>query len=310
MDHEELDGRSRISLPAAIVALIVLYSVTLVAGWPQSATQQIVAGNREHGGAHQAIEGGAATDRAEAKGEQPGSAPLTPHNAPIPPAASPPYWMVAPFAVLLLGIAVLPLIPATAHWWESNLHRFYVSVGLSLVVLAYYVVVHKAPIEGHWPAHHVVAPTDGSVQVEFVKTVLANAILQEFIPFIVLLFSLYTISGGIRITGDLQAHPMTNASFLAVGALLASFIGTTGAAMLLIRPVLETNRERKHVAHTIVMFIFIVCNCGGCLLPLGDPPLFGRAVLVDACAVERVAVRQWRVDHYLFIARHALVLPT
>jgi Na+/H+ antiporter NhaD/arsenite permease-like protein len=182
--------------------------------------------------------------------------------------------MVAPFAVLLLGIAVLPLIPATAHWWESNLHRFYVSVGLSLVVLAYYVVVHKAPIEGHWPAHHVVAPTDGSVQVEFVKTVLANAILQEFIPFIVLLFSLYTISGGIRITGDLQAHPMTNASFLAVGALLASFIGTTGAAMLLIRPVLETNRERKHVAHTIVMFIFIVCNCGGCLLPLGDPPLF------------------------------------
>jgi Na+/H+ antiporter NhaD/arsenite permease-like protein len=103
---------------------------------------------------------------------------------------------------------------------------------------------------------------------------LANAILQEYIPFIVLLFSLYTICGGIRITGDLVAHPMTNAMFMAVGGLLASFIGTTGAAMLLIRPVLSTNKERKHVAHTIVFFIFIVCNCGGCLLPIGDPPLF------------------------------------
>ena len=106
------------------------------------------------------------------------------------------------------------------------------------------------------------------------RTILENAILQEYVPFIVLLFSLYTISGGIRIEGDLQADPLTNAAFMAVGAVLASFIGTTGAAMLLIRPLLETNRERKHVAHTVVFFIFIVCNCGGCLLPLGDPPLF------------------------------------
>ena len=67
---------------------------------------------------------------------------------------------------------------------------------------------------------------------------------------------------------------MTNTTFIAVGGVLASFIGTTGAAMLLIRPLLETNRERKHVAHTVVFFIFIVCNCGGCLLPIGDPPLF------------------------------------
>jgi Na+/H+ antiporter NhaD/arsenite permease-like protein len=112
------------------------------------------------------------------------------------------------------------------------------------------------------------------VQVGFVKAVLANAVLQEFIPFIVLLFSLYTIAGGIRIHGDLRADPITNAAFMAVGGLLASFIGTTGAAMLLVRPLLETNRQRKHVAHTIVFFIFIVCNCGGCLLPIGDPPLF------------------------------------
>ena len=98
--------------------------------------------------------------------------------------------------------------------------------------------------------------------------------LAEYVPFIVLLFSLYTISGGIRLEGDLPAHPLTNTAFLAVGGVLASFIGTTGAAMLLIRPLLETNRERKHVKHTVVFFIFIVCNCGGCLLPIGDPPLF------------------------------------
>ena len=104
--------------------------------------------------------------------------------------------------------------------------------------------------------------------------VLANAILNEYVPFIVLLFSLYTISGGIRIEGDLPAHPLVNVAFLATGAVLASFIGTTGAAMLLIRPLLETNRERKHVKHTVIFFTFIVCNCGGCLLPLGDPPLF------------------------------------
>ena len=135
------------------------------------------------------------------------------------------------------------------------------------------------------------------MHVDTVKDVLANAMLQEFVPFIVLLFSLYTISGGIRIAGDLQAHPLTNAAFMAVGAVLASFIGTTGAAMLLIRPLLETNRERKHVAHTVVIFIFIVCNCGGCLLPLGDPPLFlgyleGVPFLVDAAAVAGMAVRQ------------------
>jgi Na+/H+ antiporter NhaD/arsenite permease-like protein len=122
--------------------------------------------------------------------------------------------------------------------------------------------------------HHVVEPSNGTVHTEFINTVLGNAILQEFVPFIVLLFSLYTISGGIRITGDLRARPTTNAAFMAVGGILASFVGTTGAAMLLIRPLLETNRERKKVAHTIVLFIFIVCNCGGCLLPIGDPPLF------------------------------------
>ncbi len=140
--------------------------------------------------------------------------------------------------------------------------------------MAYYAFLHSGALEGHWPAHHVVAPAESGVQTGLVNTVLANAMLQEFVPFIVLLFSLYTISGGIRIAGNLEARPTTNAIVMGVGGLLASLVGTTGAAMLLIRLLLETNRERKYVAHTVVFFIFIACNCGGCLLPIGDPPLF------------------------------------
>ncbi|MCC7475239.1 MAG: sodium:proton antiporter [Pirellulales bacterium] len=250
MALDEHGGTNRFSVSTAIGAIILVYGALLVAGGPQWATRQIVAAQQNHGEA--------TPQEAAAHGAQ----------------AAPPLWTVLPFAVLLGSIAVLPLIPATEHWWESNRNRFLVAIGLSLIVLAYYALLHKAPLEAHWPAHHVVEANGSWFNAAFAKTVLANAILQEYIPFIVLLFSLYTICGGIRITGDLQAHPMTNATFLAVGALLASFIGTTGAAMLFIRPLLETNRERKHVAHTVVFFIFIVCNCGGCLLPIGDPPLF------------------------------------
>lgn len=187
---------------------------------------------------------------------------------------APPYWMVIPFVLLLGAIAVLPLLESTEHWWDSNLNRFKVAVTLAAVTLGYYALLHQGAIESHWPAHQVMAPTSGAVQTSFVGVIFGNAILAEYIPFIVLLFSLYVITGGIRIEGDLEANPLTNASFMAVGGLLASFIGTTGAAMLLIRPLLDTNKERKHVSHTVIFFIFIVCNCGGCLLPIGDPPLF------------------------------------
>jgi Na+/H+ antiporter NhaD/arsenite permease-like protein len=143
------------------------------------------------------------------------------------------------------------------------------------VVLIYFGLIHAYPIERHFLGHaRVERPPGAAFAWEHAWTIIANAILQDFVPFIILLFSLYTISGGIRIEGDLPAHPLTNSLFIGVGAVLASLIGTTGAAMLLIRPLLETNRERKHVRHTVVFFIFVVCNCGGCLLPLGDPPLF------------------------------------
>jgi Na+/H+ antiporter NhaD/arsenite permease-like protein len=165
-------------------------------------------------------------------------------------------WAIIPFATLLGAIAVLPLLEQTAHWWERNLNKFYVAANLAMVTLVYLALFHPDASLGH------------------AAETLRHVVVADYVPFIVLLFSLYTISGGIRIEGDLPAHPATNVAFMAAGALLASLIGTTGAAMLLVRPLLDTNVERKHVAHTVVFFIFVVCNCGGLLLPLGDPPLF------------------------------------
>ncbi len=166
------------------------------------------------------------------------------------------FWAVIPFTLLLGAIAILPLLEPTCRWWDRNLNKFYVAVNLAILTLLYLALLHP----------------NGSLG-RALET-LQHVIISDYIPFIVLLFSLYTISGGIRIEGNLTAHTLTNAAFVASGGVLASLIGTTGAAMLLVRPLLETNAERKHVAHTTVFFIFVVCNCGGLLLPLGDPPLF------------------------------------
>jgi Na+/H+ antiporter NhaD/arsenite permease-like protein len=174
-----------------------------------------------------------------------------------PPAARvmPPYWILGavPFAGILGAIAILPLIPATHHWWESNRNRLIVALCFAATTLLYYLVFQGAGAAVH---------------------ALEHAVVDEYIPFIVLLFSLYVITGGVNVQGDVPAHPITNTAILGIGALAASFVGTTGASMLLIRPLLQTNSERKHVTHTVVFFIFLVSNIGGCLLPIGDPPLF------------------------------------
>ena len=253
---------------AGIGILILVYIVACFFGGPQHATQMVVSQQTDHRADHGFAplhqEDGHGEDESNAHGDG------GHHHSGVPGIM----W-VTPFVLLLLAIAVLPLLPATEHWWESNLHRFYVAMVLGLVTLGYYLIGFNQPLEGHWPAHSVVKPIpDAALQWNLAWNVLANALLHEYIPFIVLLLSLYTISGGIRIEGNLTTHPRTNTSFLAIGGLLASFIGTTGAAMLLIRPLLETNKERSHTVHTVVFFIFIVCNCGGCLLPIGDPPLF------------------------------------
>ena len=155
-----------------------------------------------------------------------------------------PAWVI-PFALLLLGLALLPLF--AAHFWESNARKLAVCAVLAL------------PVGGLYATHHPAA--------------LVHA-FEDYVSFIVLLGTLFVISGGVFLEGNLAATPRVNAAFLGGGALIASFVGTTGASMLLIRPLLQTNRERRYVTHTVVFFIFLVSNIGGCLTPLGDPPLF------------------------------------
>jgi Na+/H+ antiporter NhaD/arsenite permease-like protein len=258
MEHasDSLSPHSNKPLLTAIAVVTVVYFATALAGLPQKGAKIAAEGFGEH--------------QAES-----GPSTIEGHGAPAEHAVGPPkLWMVIPFVLLLAAIAVLPLVRVTEHWWDSNLNRFIVAAVLGALTLLYYLVMHEEPIAGHWPAHHIAHPNPEGLNFLLGRTVLFNAILNEYIPFIMLLFSLYTVSGGIRIEGDLRARPLINSAFIAAGGVLASFIGTTGAAMLLIRPLLETNRERKHVKHTVIFFIFVVCNCGGCLLPIGDPPLF------------------------------------
>lgn len=177
----------------------------------------------------------------------------------------PSLYSAIPFGILLLCIAMLPLFHGTHHWWERNRNKLLISVGLGLVTLLYYLF-RGAGFSHH--GHH----SDPGVETLF--AVLYQVFMREYIPFMTMLFSLYTISGGIRWDIRMMPSPLVNVTLLLVGTLLASFIGTTGASMLLIRPVLEVNRDRKYKLHTILFFIFLVANIGGSLLPLGDPPLF------------------------------------
>jgi len=158
------------------------------------------------------------------------------------------YWSVTPFVVILLGIAIIPLVHG--RWWEQNLNKSVVSFLCALPILAYLI-------------------DQGPLGLEVLVQV-----LHEYYAFIILLVALFTISGGIYLEGDLRATPIVNTAFLGIGAVLASVIGTTGAAMLFIRPLLRANSERKHTTHVFVFFIFLVANIGGSLLPVGDPPLF------------------------------------
>ena len=153
-----------------------------------------------------------------------------------------PVWLLAPFALLLLSIAMGPI--AFPHFW----HRRYplVAVGLGLVSVGFYLLHDAAPL-----VHAA----------------------EEYLGFIALIGSLYLVSGGIHIRVKGEATPLVNCLFLLIGAVLANFIGTTGASMLLIRPWIRMNRYRVTAFH-IVFFIFIVSNVGGCLTPIGDPPLF------------------------------------
>ena len=238
-----------------LLAILAAYAIACLAGWPQAGRDRIVGEQDTWHAVHPAQAG------VEPVGAD--------DHAPAPPPAT-----TLPFALLLAAIAIFPLAPGLSHWWEHNSSKLLVAGLLAAVTLLYYIGFHPHPVDLHFPAHAVVEPATGGLSWRTAGAVLANAMLSEYVPFIALLFALYCVTGGVRIEGDLVATPTTNTTFLAIGAAMASFIGTTGAAMLLVRPLLETNRERKLVAHTLVFFIFIVCNCGGLLLPIGDPPLF------------------------------------
>lgn len=158
-----------------------------------------------------------------------------------------PFASLIPFIIQLLFIAVAPLL--FHHWWENNRNKLLVSIVLSLPVVLF-------------------------MMSNYMLDNLEHQMLFDYLPFVILLSALFVITGGIHLNGDIQATPKANTIFLGLGYLLASAMGTTGAAMLLIRPILRINEQRKFKTHTVLFFIALVANCGGLLTPLGDPPLF------------------------------------
>lgn len=158
-----------------------------------------------------------------------------------------PLLSLLPFVLILLAIAILPLF--WNHRWEQNKNKLIIAGILSLPIILFLIM--------NGLSHR-----------------LLETLFFDYIPFIVLLGSLFIITGGIHLSGDIEAKPLINLTFLSIGTILASIMGTTGAAMLLIRPIIQTNKQREFKVHTILFFIAIVANCGGLLTPIGDPPLF------------------------------------
>ncbi len=158
------------------------------------------------------------------------------------------FWVI-PFVGILLSIALFPLI--APQFWHH----------------------HFGKVSLFWAAVFII-PFLIKEGITITIYELVHVSLLEYIPFIILLLALFTISGGVRLTGSLVGKPITNLLIILIGTVFASWMGTTGAAMLLIRPLIRANADREHKVHTIVFFIFLVANIGGSLTPLGDPPLF------------------------------------
>ncbi len=159
-----------------------------------------------------------------------------------------PLLSALPFVALLLAIALLPLI--APHWWHQNRNKAVVAAIASLPIVVYFWFDLGAP--GREVLHEK---------------------FHEYLSFIVVIGALFVITGGIHIQGSLAGTPLVNTGMLGIGAVLANVLGTTGASVLLIRPLLRANKRRKRVAHIVIFFIFIAANCGGLLTPVGDPPL-------------------------------------
>ena len=160
-----------------------------------------------------------------------------------------PIYSIIPFVGMLLSIAIFPLVKP--EWWEK--HQLGVALAWALVFLIPFTIFYG---------------------IEETGLQLIESVVVDYIPFIVLLFGLFVVSGGIHIAGSIAGTTKNNVILLAIGTFLASWIGTTGAAMLLIRPVIRANKWRKNKKHIIIFFIFLIANIGEYLTPLGDPPLF------------------------------------
>src|SRR2546428_12938494 len=159
-----------------------------------------------------------------------------------------PLLAALPFVALLLAIALLPL--GAPRWWHQNRNKALVAAAAALPILVYFWFDLGDP--GREVLHEK---------------------FHEYLSFIVVIGALFVITGGIHIQGSLAGTPLVNTGMLGIGAVLANLLGTTGASVLLIRPLLKANKRRKRVAHIVICFIFIVANCGGVLTPIGDPPL-------------------------------------
>jgi len=163
------------------------------------------------------------------------------------------FWLttlgIAPFLILLAAIAILPLLPRVSDWWARQPNKWVLATACGAAGVGFHFTVAGDP-------------------ARLLETLL------DYLAFIALLSSLYVVSGGIHISGAFSGLPWLNTAFLALGALLSNLMGTTGASMVLIRPLLHANRRRHHKVHVVMFFIFVVSNTGGLLTPLGDPPLY------------------------------------
>lgn len=245
MDHKETTGRRlRFSpgkgpwLPWVLVAVLVLSASAVEVAFGQEGHTET---GGEHAGARAAA--GHAADRqatepqaADRHGEEPAIGEILP------------LWSALPFAGILLSIALFPLL--APHFW----HHHYPKVSLAWALI--FAIPFLLAYRGH----------------AFQE--IAHIYLIDYIPFIILLWGLFTAAGGIVVRGTLAGTPAVNTVMILIGTAIASWIGTTGASMLMIRPILRANAGRRHKVHVIVFFIFLVSNIGGSLTPLGDPPLF------------------------------------
>ncbi len=233
----------RIAVYGGIIGLLLI--ITVMSAMPATAEAALPATQPAPGHQQEAVQQ-ASEHQPSDSAHHPGGEGASHHGGEL--GRDLPIWSCLPFAAMLLSIALWPL--AGPEFWHHHFGKISVCWALTMAVPFTFVYKGMAVYE------------------------ILHILLADYVPFIILLWSLYTISGGILLRGTLRGTPVVNTIILIIGTILASWMGTTGAAMLLIRPFLRANKDRKNRTFMVVFFIFLVANVGGALTPLGDPPLF------------------------------------